>query len=146
MDENVETLPGWDDSLKPFIPISKYYWTMDLLLYLKEDVSYRADRVDRLLTLLWHPYDDELVGIQIKGFRCLCLEHPLLSEIAKDDNWFLPLALLVADLFMKDEAWSFIANPSKENIESLVKKYNLAMAFVAQENAKVFGAELKRAA
>src|SRR4051794_18428248 len=31
--------------------------------------AYRADRVDRFLTLLWHPYEDRAVGVKLKGFR-----------------------------------------------------------------------------
>ena len=52
-----------------FRPVARYYPPMDFLLYLKEDCSYRADRVDQFLTLLWHPYKDELVGIKLKGIR-----------------------------------------------------------------------------
>ena len=40
---------------------------MDHLIYLKEDVSYRADRVDPALTLLWHPHEERLVGVKLKG-------------------------------------------------------------------------------
>ena len=47
-----------------FSPVSRYYPEMDYLLYLKEDCSYRADRVDGVLTLLWHPYREQLVGLR----------------------------------------------------------------------------------
>jgi hypothetical protein len=54
-----------------FIPCARYYETMDLLLYLEEDLSYRADRVDEFLTLLWHPQEDRAIGVKLKGFRFL---------------------------------------------------------------------------
>jgi hypothetical protein len=50
---------------------ARYYAPMDVLLYLEEDVAYRADRVDPFLTLLWHPYEQRAVGIKLKGFRCI---------------------------------------------------------------------------
>jgi hypothetical protein len=118
-------LLGWEEATaEPFTPIATYYQTMDYLLYLKEDVSYRADRVDKLLTLLWHPHEENLVGIQLKGFRYVCREHPLLSNLARDDDVFLPLAALVASLFLKDEAETLIRSPRKENVEALMKKYD----------------------
>jgi hypothetical protein len=53
----------------PFEPSARYYGPMDYILYLEEDVAYRADRVDRFLTLLWHPYEDRAIGVKLKGFR-----------------------------------------------------------------------------
>src|SRR5216684_613546 len=57
--------------IKEFTPCARYYETMDLLLYLQEDLSYRADRVDEFLTLLWHPQEDRAIGVKLKGFRFL---------------------------------------------------------------------------
>jgi hypothetical protein len=37
----------------------------DGIIYLGADVSYRADRIDDYLTLLWHPHKPELVGVKI---------------------------------------------------------------------------------
>jgi hypothetical protein len=61
--------PGASDA--PFSPVARYYPGMDFLLYLNQDCSYRADRVDPFLTVLWHPYEDRLVGVKLKGFRFL---------------------------------------------------------------------------
>ena len=57
--------------ISPFEPRALYYETMDFLLYLQEDLPYRADRIDPFLTLLWHPYEDRAIGVKIKGFRFL---------------------------------------------------------------------------
>ena len=71
-----------------------YYAPMDVVLYLEEDVAYRADRVDRFLTLLWHPYEKRAIGIKLKGFRFI---YDRMCEILKThgipvpEDGFLPL-------------------------------------------------------
>lgn len=57
------------EGILPFEPRALYYETMDFLLYLEEDLPYRADRVDQFLTLLWHPHEDRAIGVKIKGIR-----------------------------------------------------------------------------
>ncbi|MCH8843253.1 MAG: hypothetical protein IID61_09780 [SAR324 cluster bacterium] len=53
-----------------FVPVVFYYPEMDYLMYIREDCSYRADRISRFITVLWHPHEEEkLVGIKLKGFR-----------------------------------------------------------------------------
>lgn len=53
-----------------FSPLVFYYPEMDYLMYIREDCSYRADRISRFLTVLWHPHeDDKIVGIKLKGFQ-----------------------------------------------------------------------------
>jgi hypothetical protein len=137
MHDALEKSVEWADLVKPFTPIASYYETMDILIYLNADVSYRAERVDEWLTLLWHPYRKELVGIQLKGFRCACRESAALSRIAKNDDVFLPLAALVASRFLKEEAEALIEAPMKERREALMRKYDQALVFVARENARV---------
>jgi hypothetical protein len=67
-----DLLVQWGNTpLEPFQPCAHYYDAMDSVLYLQEDVSYRADRVDTFLTLLWHPQDDRVVGVKLKGWRYL---------------------------------------------------------------------------
>ena len=146
MHEILEQSAEWVELLKPFKPLAAYYETMDILLYLNTDVSYRAERVDEWLTLLWHPYRKDLVGIQLKGFRCACRENAILAGIARNDQLFLPLAALVASHFLKDEAAALIEAPAKERQEALMRKYDQAFAFVAKENARVSVEEIKRAA
>jgi hypothetical protein len=55
--------------IAPFTPSARYYEPMDYILYLEADTAYRADRVDRFLTLLWHPYEERAIGVKLKGFR-----------------------------------------------------------------------------
>jgi hypothetical protein len=54
-----------------FVPGASYFRTMDSLVYLNEDCSYRAQRVDDRLTLLLHPQEERVVGIQLHSFSTL---------------------------------------------------------------------------
>lgn len=51
--------------------MARYFSAMDFLLYVKEDCNYVEDRIDRRLTLLWHPYEERAVGVRIKGYRAV---------------------------------------------------------------------------
>ena len=79
----------------PFEPCASYNAPMDQIIYLREDVSFRADRVDQFLTILWHPHDEKVVGIKIKGIRYLfeSLREIVKSVGGKDisEEAFLPL-------------------------------------------------------
>jgi hypothetical protein len=70
-----------------FEPCARYYPPMDCVIFLREDVAYRADRIDEFLTLLWHPSEDVAVGVKIKGFRAL---FNTLSEVAAAAGRSLP--------------------------------------------------------
>ena len=137
---------GIGDAIKPFQPIARYYPSMDQLIYLKEDRSYRADRVDPILTLLWHPYEMKLIGIKIKGFRHLWTQSPSLAALAKDDATFLPLAAVLGTLILKGYAEAIIKSHEEPRRKELVEKYNKAIAFVANDNVTLSTDELQRAA
>ena len=73
----------------PFRPVARYHPDMDILIYVREDCSYRADRVDAFLTVLYDPYADELVGLKLKGFKFLFKQ--LQSIINLPDDAWMPL-------------------------------------------------------
>ena len=74
---------------KVFEACACYYEPMDFILYLQEDVPYRADRIDYFLTLLWHPYEPHAIGIKPK------LDFPHFSSaLPSGDN---PEDILVGD-------------------------------------------------
>ena len=84
-----------ESTLGQFLPGARYYEPMDCVIYLKEDVSYRADRVDAFLTLLWHPQEQKAVGVKLKGFHWLfqrwqayCRDE---QDLAVPDEQFVPL-------------------------------------------------------
>jgi len=86
---------GWSNhAFTEFTPGAMYYPPMDCIIYLREDTSYRADRVDQFMTILWHPHDDRAVGVKIKGGRYLfervrAILAPLGHKLG--DDQFLPL-------------------------------------------------------
>jgi hypothetical protein len=54
-----------------FKPSARYIAAMDCLIYLREDCSYRAVRLNPYQTILLHPYEDRPVGVKLKGMRFL---------------------------------------------------------------------------
>ena len=62
---------GWKPNRHEFQPMARYFSAMDFLLYVKEDCNYVEDRVDRRLTLLWHPVEKRAIGVRIKGYRAV---------------------------------------------------------------------------
>lgn len=72
-----------------FFPVARFHPEMDIIQYLTEDCSYRAERVDGTLTLLWHPYEQRLVGVAIKGFHFLF--QRVKEQHGVSDKMFLPL-------------------------------------------------------
>ena len=50
-------------------PTAKYIQSMDCLIYLREDCSYRAVRLNPQVTVLLAPYEDRPVGVKFKGVR-----------------------------------------------------------------------------
>jgi hypothetical protein len=117
---------------------------MDFLLYLKEDCSYRADRVDQFLTLLWHPYKDELVGIKLKGIRVIYNKTKDRLAAGGVTSW--PIFALLSEILLDLLAKPLIAQLEPSKQERLRDKYRRAIQFAANENAEVSSEELKRAA
>lgn len=133
-----------DGSDKPFAPVARYYPPMDFLLYLKEDCSFRADRVDDLLTLLWHPYKMELVGLQIKGLKALFQEADFKGTL--DDKKFVPLAELIGHIIIEGLGDAILEKYESPRRQQLKEKYREAMTFAANENFSVPSEELRKAA
>ena len=88
-----ETLRGlWQQAGSvPFKPVAWYHAALDFLLFLSEDCSYGADRVDEQLTLLRHPNQPRVVGFKLKGFEYLFNEVKGRLGLEEDD-----FSLLVA--------------------------------------------------
>ena len=97
---------------EPFELCASYNAPMDQIMYLREDVSFRADRIDQFLTILWHPHKEEVVGIKIKGIRFLfeslrCVVKALGGKDLSEEA-FLPLvgAIELALKMRGGAAWS----------------------------------------
>lgn len=51
----------------PFVPGAVYDEQLGWIVFNVLDVSYRAERIDDYLELLWHPYKREVVGVKLTG-------------------------------------------------------------------------------
>ena len=104
-----------------FRPVARYNPYLDILMYLQEDCSYRADRVDVYLTVLWHPHEERLVGLKLKGFRFLfrSLQHIM---GLKDEEW-LPLVKALEIALVGGVAQSLMDDVESERIQ---KRYEEA--------------------
>jgi hypothetical protein len=71
---------------------------MDQLVCLREDCSYRADRVDPFLTLLWHPNREEIIGIKLKGIRSIFEEIVEAEGYSSQD--FVPLVNVIGGVML----------------------------------------------
>jgi hypothetical protein len=138
--------PNWNPGRnEPFRAVARYNSLMDHLLYLKEDCPYRADRVDKWLTLLWHPYHWELVGIKLKGIRAVFRELMVESSSEQDPD-VLPIAELLGEILMAGGAARLMDSYEEERKLRLRQKYRLALRFATKTQAAVPSEELRRAA
>jgi hypothetical protein len=140
--EGLAATTGCAQSAKSFSPVARYYPNMDYLLYLKEDCSYRADRVDGFLTLMIRPDSDELVGIKLKGFRFLFERIKGILEIP--DAQFVPLAKALEIALVGAAGQQMMAHAERKNYERVQARYRQAREFAA--GVDIPSEELKRAA
>ena len=117
--------------VRPFEPSSKYFAPMDYLLYLEEDVAYRADRVDSYLTLLWHPTDENrAIGIKLKGFRFIfnrAKDILRASKIELSDAEFWPLVTMLEVALTAGDGANLLAQATQERLR---ERYGMARALV----------------
>lgn len=95
----IEELAKGGGKAPEFEPYARYLADMDMLLYVREDCSYRAERVDPVLTILWDPdrEKDRLVGVKVKGFHHVFLQ--VKKALGLYDEQFLPLMKFVEAAF-----------------------------------------------
>jgi hypothetical protein len=160
MDAKLATLgdltAAWGDGeVKEFKPGARYYEPMDCVIYLKEDVSYSADRIDTFLTLLWHPHENRPVGVKLKGFRWLFQRWQALcrgSNFAVPDGHFVPLvkAIEIALTARLGEILTLAAQADRQEQQAehdrIVAKYDTAREIVESGLATVDASELMTAA
>jgi hypothetical protein len=126
-----------------FVAITRYYAPMDYLLYLTEDVSYRADRVDEFLTVLWHPYEDRLIGLKFKGFRVLLRQ--VKAALGLQERDYLSLVTLLTEAALSQATAKRILDAQETDRQNkLRRRYHLAMDFARA--ASVSAEEMKKAA
>jgi len=94
---------------KPFEPTAYFDSEMDQLVYLTSNASYRAERVDSYLTILWDARELRIIGIKLKGFRSLFDE--LKAARLVEESHFFPLCKAISMLMQRMVA---SANPAKD--------------------------------
>lgn len=115
-----------------FVAGAKYDADLDMLLYLQEPVSFRADRVDAFLTLLWHPRDDRMVGVKLKGWRKVFGEMKVLLDLKEEAFFPLVKALEfgLAEVFAKALMSNFETTPPSERYKR-AKAYSDAIQLIS---------------
>jgi hypothetical protein len=103
-----------------FKPIARYYESMDFLLYLNEDCSYRADRVSGFITVLLHPQEDRLVGLKLKGFKFL-FNH-LKNHSSLRENDFVPLIKVLELAFTMGIGETLVNSLQLDRLEKMYKE------------------------
>lgn len=115
-----------------FVAGAKYDADMDFLLYLQEPLSYRADRVDAFLTLLWHPRDDRMIGVKLKGWRLMFGE--MKEKLGLQESAFFPLVdaleFALAEVFATEIMDKVQAIPPSERYKR-AKAYSDAIQFIS---------------
>lgn len=84
--------------VRAFKPTVWFDREMDQLVYLHEDCSFRTDRVDPFLTLLWHPQTEDIVGIKLKGIRSVYEE--IVEARGFTGQEFMPLLDVIAGVML----------------------------------------------
>jgi hypothetical protein len=118
-------------SSEGFSPKACYHRGMDFLIYLNEDCSYRADRVDQFLTILWHPHEDRVVGIELKGFLSLFRAANLILGSSSEQP--MPLAKLLSFLELRLNLFVEDGLLEKLEIERLRERYQKAIELSEKE-------------
>ncbi len=120
-----------------FAPGAKYYHGMDYLLYKCESGSYRADRVDAFLTVLWHPTEDWLVGVKLKGWRFFF--NQMKDAMGFEDADFFPLIKAIefalAEEFARQIMDDHDAVPPTERYRR-AERYSRAILLVGDANVR----------
>ena len=136
----MDTCAGTFKDVAVFAPVARYNPKMDALTYLNEDCSFRADRVDPILTVLWHPYEDKLVGIKLKGVKFLFnqLTH-IIDNLQERD--FLPLIKMFEAAMIGGLAKDIMDDVERDRRK---KMYEEARAFVNKERPEFRWDEIQK--
>ena len=122
----LRSIEGVIASMSDFEPCAWIEPEMDQLIYIEEDVSYTADRVDPVLTLLWHPdVKDQLVGIKFKGIRHL-FEELKSSGVVDEDGQFIDLVKAFSFILVESLGSEIMTELAGQHREIRREKYRRA--------------------
>lgn len=110
-------------------PTTTYVKGMDCLLFLREDCSYRADRVDVYLTVLWHPHEQRLVGIKLKG--CSFLFRQIMKAMSLTEDSVIRLVSVLELVLLAGFAEVIIHDHETKGRDRLERLYSEARGVAA---------------
>ena len=116
-----------------FTPVAKYYSDMDCLSYVNLDCSYRTERVDAYLTVFWHPQEDRLVGVKLKGFRFLFTRLKNILDLK--EAHFIPMVKAIELALAGGYAEALMAEHEKQ--EKIKRLYAEASNLVVDVNVEI---------
>ncbi len=133
-----------DGKIPEFKPSARYIAAMDCLVYLREDCSYRAVRLNPYQTILLHPYEDRAVGVKLKGMRFLQHRLRKILEASHVKNVDAASVDFVAywELALTASADEEIADAERLRQQKLVE----GAQALAQEASELATEEMKEAA
>lgn len=112
---------------RSFEPTAYFDPEMDQLVYTTSNDSYRADRVDARLTILWDTHELKIIGIKLKGFRSLFEQMKATGLV--EESHFLPLCKVIS-LLLQNIVRSANGKDSDADFRERAKWYQKAEEFV----------------
>jgi hypothetical protein len=124
----------------PYEPVALYYVDSDCVEYVKEDTFCIYERIDGFLTLIFDETKINLIGFKLKGFKCVFdkFVKPLLEL---NDMQFVDLVPVLEFAFTQVGNHMFSVGDEERR-----QAYKAARKLAANDNVRLYGAELKVAA
>ena len=107
-----KTLPKeWREGLN-VLPASAYLSLIDCLIYLNQKEDYRTVRIDDYLTLLYHFYENKIVGVKVDNIKWILstMRDKIHSRIELEEGVVLPPILDADDINNVDISFDAVMN------------------------------------
>lgn len=117
------------DLATPYAPRAIYYETSDVLEYVRADEPAFYRRIDKFLTLVISIDSNQLLGIKLKGFRHIYIEH-IKSRRHQESPNFVRLISVLEDIV------SVAANSAFEEVERR-QAYNQALEIAREDDVRL---------
>jgi len=121
----------------PYAPVALYFLDSDCVEYVKEDTLCIYERVDGFLTLIFDETRINLIGFKLKGFKCVfdTFVKPLLEL---NDMQFVDLVPVIEYAFTQVGNHVFSVGDEQRKLA-----YKAALKLAANDNVRLYGADLK---
>lgn len=123
-----------------YVPTAVYFTDSDCVEYVREDSFCVYDRIDGFLTLIYDETKLSVVGFKLKGFKYVFEKH-LKPLFELHDKQFVDLVSVIEAVFTQ------IGNEIFHTAdEEKARAYKAALKIAANDNVKLWGGYIKRAA